>query len=261
MLSAFKKEILDIYKWLELPAAPDELNGGKPDLKIKSLIEKFKKNMSLKDLAQVYKDALSELSGVMSCAEDNNFCEWIKEFKSLLMKSYLTVNQYISRNKVLIEKCDMLARDTQFRPLFDEKRQLFSIGYSAEDEQLNRSYYDLLASEARQTSLIAIAKGDISQEHWFRLGRPLVTSGRLRGLVSWSGTMFEYLMPLLIMKNYKNTLLDQTYRFVITAQKDYGSRRHVPWGVSESGYYAFDIALNYQYRAFGVPKLGLREAL
>ncbi|KUO77746.1 MAG: hypothetical protein APF77_17805 [Clostridia bacterium BRH_c25] len=161
----------------------------------------------------------------------------------------------------LIGRVDKLIEDTSFLPLFDSKRKLFSIGYNEEEEQLTKSYYDLLASEARQASLIAIARGEVKKEHWFMLNRTLTSVNGYKGLLSWTGTMFEYLMPLLIMKDYPNTLLHETYDFVVRCQKDYGRRRKVPWGVSESGYYAFDFRLNYQYKAFGIPSLGLKRGL
>ncbi len=167
------------------------------------------------------------------------------------------------RNRLdnIIERVDRLIEETSFLPLFDSRRKLFSIGYNEEEEQLTRSYYDLLASEARQASLIAIARGEIKKEHWFTLNRTLTSVNGYKGLISWTGTMFEYLMPLLIMKNYPNSLLNETYDFVVRCQKDYGRRRKVPWGVSESGYYSFDFRLNYQYKAFGIPSLGLKRGL
>lgn len=161
----------------------------------------------------------------------------------------------------LVERIDRIIAGTSFLPLYDSKRKLFSIGYNEEDEQLTKSYYDLLASEARQASLVAIALGEVKKEHWFMLNRTLTAVNGYKGLISWTGTMFEYLMPLLIMKDYPNTLLHETYDFVIRCQKDYGRRRKVPWGVSESGYYAFDFRLNYQYKAFGIPSLGLKRGL
>src|SRR6185437_9218349 len=123
------------------------------------------------------------------------------------------------------------------------------------------SYYDLLASEARFTSFIAIAQGKLPQEHWFRLGRMLTNAGGRPALLSWSGSMFEYLMPLLFMPTHERTLLDETYRAVVARQIEYGRERGVPWGVSESGYYEFDAQLNYQYFAFGVPGLGFKRGL
>ena len=99
------------------------------------------------------------------------------------------------------------------------------------------------------------------KKHWFKLGRALSVVDGYRGLVSWAGTMFEYLMPLLVLKNYKNTLLDETYGTIVRSQKSYGDKRNAPWGISESGYYAFDMLFNYQYKAFGVPDFGLKRGL
>ncbi|HPL99970.1 MAG TPA: glucoamylase family protein, partial [Bacillota bacterium] len=165
------------------------------------------------------------------------------------------------KSEGLIERIDKLIEETSFLPLFDNKRKLFSIGYNEEEEQLTKSYYDLLASEARQASLISIARGEVKKEHWFMLNRTLTEVDGFKGLLSWTGTMFEYLMPLLIMKDYSDTLLHETYDFVIRCQKDYGNKRKVPWGVSESGYYSFDFRLSYQYKAFGIPSLGLKRGL
>ncbi len=151
--------------------------------------------------------------------------------------------------------------NTDFSPLYDSERKLFYIGYHCEEGKVDNSHYDLLASEARQLSYISVANGSVPKEHWFELGRTLTESGAFRGLVSWTGTMFEYLMPLLIMKNIPNTLLDETYRFVLYCQQKYGVKRNAPWGTSESGFYSFDMELNYQYRAFGVPELGLKYGL
>ncbi|HHV95362.1 MAG TPA: glycosyl transferase [Clostridiaceae bacterium] len=161
----------------------------------------------------------------------------------------------------LKKRIDTIINNTKFLPLYDTKRQLFYIGYDAEKNKFSKSYYDLLASEARQASYIAIARGEVDVKHWFKLGRRFTMIGDYRGLVSWTGTMFEYLMPLLIIKNYENTLMDETYRFVIAAQKRYSKMRNIPWGVTESAYFAFDMNLNYQYKAFGVPELGLKRGL
>jgi len=161
----------------------------------------------------------------------------------------------------LKKRIDSIINNTKFLPLYDPKRQLFYIGYDAEKNKFSKSYYDLLASEARQASYIAIARGEIDVKHWFKLGRRFTMVEDYRGLVSWTGTMFEYLMPLLIIKNYENTLMDETYKFVIAAQKRYGKRRNIPWGVTESAYFDFDMNLNYQYKAFGVPELGLKRGL
>jgi len=148
-----------------------------------------------------------------------------------------------------------------FRFLFDRQRGLFPIGYRVADASLDSGYYDLLASEARLTSLIAIAKGDISATHWFRLGRALTPLGHGAVLLSWSGSMFEYLMPSLVMYTPRHSLLDQTCRLAVVRQVQYGGERGIPWGVSESAYSGRDRAYTYQYSAFGVPGLGLKRGL
>ena len=145
--------------------------------------------------------------------------------------------------------------------LFNRTTKLLAIGYNVTDRRLDASYYDLLASEARLASFIAIAQGQLPQEHWFALGRQLCIVHGQPVLLSWSGSMFEYLMPLLVMPTYPHTLLDQTYRSVIAAQIEYARQRNVPWGISESGYTTVDAAMNYQYRAFGVPGIGMKRGL
>ena len=145
--------------------------------------------------------------------------------------------------------------------LFDDARYLFTIGYNVDERRADLGSYDLLASEARLGIFVAIALGQIGQESWFALGRSLTSTAGTPVLLSWSGSMFEYLMPMLLMPSYDNTLLDQTCRAAVQRQIEYGAERGVPWGISESGYNATDTALNYQYRAFGVPGLGLKRGL
>ena len=151
--------------------------------------------------------------------------------------------------------------DFEYDFLYDANRHLFSIGYSVTDHRLDNSFYDLLASEARLASFVAIAENKISQDHWFHLGRRVTTSDGKPTLLSWSGSMFEYLMPLLVMPTYEGTLLDATYSAAVARQIEYGAERKVPWGISESGYNKTDAHLNYQYLAFGVPGLGFKRGL
>jgi cellobiose phosphorylase len=145
--------------------------------------------------------------------------------------------------------------------LFDKERRLLTIGYNVGERRRDAGYYDLLASEARLCNFVAIAQGQLPQESWFTLGRLLTATSGEPVLLSWSGSMFEYLMPLLVMPTYENTLLDQTYKAAVARQIEYGKKRAVPWGISESGYNMIDVHLNYQYRAFGVPGLGLKRGL
>jgi cyclic beta-1,2-glucan synthetase len=156
---------------------------------------------------------------------------------------------------------EAMVQTMDFRFLFDSSRKLFSIGYRVADGTLDPSCYDLLASEARLGSFVAIAKGDVSPRHWFLLGRALTPVGRGAALVSWSGSMFEYLMPLLVMRQPARSLLDLTCRLVVARQIQYGAERTVPWGVSESGHNLRDVELTYQYSNFGVPGLGLKRGL
>ena len=148
-----------------------------------------------------------------------------------------------------------------FRFLYNHSTDLLAIGYNVSDRRLDGASYDLLASEIRLCSFVGIAQGQFPQEHWFALGRQLCIVSGEQLLLSWSGSMFEYLMPLLVMPTYDNTLLDQTYHAVVNAQIDYAKQRDIPWGISESGYNAVDTGMNYQYRAFGVPGTGMKRGL
>ena len=149
----------------------------------------------------------------------------------------------------------------EFGFLFDPARQLLAIGYRVAEGSLDPNCYDLLASEARLASFVAIAKGDVPARHWFRLGRDLTPVDRGSALISWSGSMFEYLMPSLVMRAPDGSMLAQSNRLVVRRQMKYGAELGVPWGVSESAYNARDLELTYQYSNFGVPGLGLKRGL
>jgi cyclic beta-1,2-glucan synthetase len=183
------------------------------------------------------------------------------ELRAAIDRSRAYAEELIDRAMRLAELADDFVEETEFGFLFNTERQLFSIGFSLTDGRLDASYYDTLASEARLASFIAIATGQIHHEHWFKLGRSLTPTGTARALLSWSASMFEYFMPLLVMRAYPGTLLDETYRAVVERQIQYGVQLGTPWGISESAYNAQDLEGNYQYRAFGVPGLGLKRGL
>ncbi len=170
-----------------------------------------------------------------------------------------------ARLLALALRSDALADRMDWTFLYDRERGIFSIGFRLADAEgpgrLDDSFYDLLASEARLASFIAIARGDVPQEHWFRLSRALVSVEGHTTLVSWSGSMFEYLMPLLVLRSHAETLLEGTCRAVVEAQIRYGRRQRVPWGISESAFGVVDQHGSYQYKAFGVPGLGLKRGL
>ncbi|MEX2586104.1 MAG: glucoamylase family protein [Balneolaceae bacterium] len=157
--------------------------------------------------------------------------------------------------------CEQMVEEMDFTFLYDQKRALFHIGFDVATFRLDTSTYDLFASEARIASYIAISRGQILPEHWFQLSRRLTNLRKNEVLLSWSGTMFEYLMPLLFMRSYPNTLLSHTYDCVVEWQREYAERRGFPWGASESAYYFLNLEMHYQYRAFGVPGLGMKRGL
>ncbi|MHB1413789.1 MAG: GH36-type glycosyl hydrolase domain-containing protein [Chloroflexota bacterium] len=167
----------------------------------------------------------------------------------------------VARVEGLIARVERLADAMSLRFLYDHKRRLFPVGYNVDQRRFDSSYYDLLASEARLASLVAVARGDVPAEHWFALGRLFGKAQGHRVLLSWSGTMFEYLMPLLLMRSYRHTLLDEAHREAVALQIEYGRQQGVPWGISESAFAAIDVNQIYQYQAFGVPGLGLKRGL
>ena len=154
-----------------------------------------------------------------------------------------------------------LSESINMRFLYNAERRLFSIGFNVSEGRLDRAFYDLLASEARLGSFVAIARGDIPTEHWFAMSRPYGAIGRRRALLSWTGTMFEYLMPLLFQRSYGNSLLDKAAREAVAIQIAYGRKHQVPWGISECAFGDLDIHKTYQYQAFGVPELGPQARL
>ena len=165
------------------------------------------------------------------------------------------------RGQQLLERIGKFIKTTNFQPLYDHKARLFSLGYHMERNERDEVLYDLMASEARSASFVAIALGQISVAHWNALGRTMTKAANRPLLLSWSGTMFEYLMPLALYAHVRNTIWDSTYRGVVNRQIEYAEQRGVPFGISESGYYAFDHQMNYQYRAFGVPGFGFKRGL
>lgn len=178
-----------------------------------------------------------------------------------LLNTLRAVRGIIEQGEDLLKRLERLIQAPDFKLLYDEKKRLLAIGYNISSLSRDTSCYDLLASEARQASFVAIALGQLPTAHWFALGRTLTKVGRETALLSWSGTMFEYFMPLLLMDCFRNTLWEETYKAVVSKQISYAAESGLPWGISESGFYAFDFQMNYQYQAFGVPGLGLKRGL
>ena len=177
-----------------------------------------------------------------------------------VVKSFLK-EEKTEENIELIKIIDNLIENTDFSKLYNKEEQIFSIGFNIEENKLTDSYYDLLASEARQASLVAIAKKDVPTKHWNYLSRTLTTLVKYKGLISWSGTAFEYLMPNINIPRYKGSLLDESCKFMIKSQMEYAKELNIPWGISEAAFNLKDLHGNYQYKAFGIPWLGLKRGL
>ena len=166
-----------------------------------------------------------------------------------------------SKITTMLDIIDNLITNTDFIHLYCKESRIFSIGFNVEEGALTQSYYDLLASEARQASLIAIAKKDVSPKHWYTLSRTLTTLNRYKGLISWSGTMFEYLMPNINIPKYPGSIISESSEFAIMSQQEYAKELNIPWGISEAAFNLRDLNNNYQYKAFGIPWLGLKRGL
>jgi cyclic beta-1,2-glucan synthetase len=191
----------------------------------------------------------------------SNVARVVADFRQAVRQALEAGEQLVAALERVGARCRTLADGMSFAFLFDPHRELFSTGYNVSNARLDTSHYDLLASEARLASLVAIAKGDAPQKHWFRLARPRTRVSSERALLSWSGSMFEYLMPLLVTESAPHSLLDETMRGAVHRQRSYGAEQRVPWGISESAYNVMDLEMTYQYRAFGVPGLGLKAGL
>jgi cyclic beta-1,2-glucan synthetase len=187
--------------------------------------------------------------------------EWFAKLRSNLTSARAMAEGLIDSYILLGRQAGEYVAAMDFTFLYNDQRQVFHIGYNVESGQLDNNFYDLLASEARIASIVAIAKRDVPIKHWLHLARPLTRLDDGMTLLSWSGTMFEYLMPPLLMRSYRGTLLEQSSRVAVEQQILYARQNGVPWGISESGFYTFDNAQNYQYRAFGVPDLGYKRGL
>ncbi len=250
-LKAIKKELKDYFPWLLLTPIPE---------KFKPLVPDFAAIPSISQLSKLEKSFLNRIVAAYNTDNSEAENEWLNQFRSGITESTRRSKEMLLRIGQLVNRCNELS-NIEYDFLYDKVQHLLSIGYNADEHRRDNSFYDLLASEARLTTFVAIAQGKLPQQSWFSLGRQLTNVGNNSILLSWSGSMFEYLMPLLVMPSYENTLLDQTHKAVVQKQMEYGKKRNIPWGISESGYNMVDAHLNYQYRAFGVPGLGFKRGL
>ncbi|MGD0458927.1 MAG: glucoamylase family protein [Terriglobia bacterium] len=218
---------------------------------------------SLLDLAKGHIGCIPILQSIREEAPSaaDPLLEWLARLMQAFAKSKWLAGEILGLGERLIQDGRELSESINMRFLYDPERRLFSIGYNVSGGRLDSSYYDLLASEARLGSFLAIARGDIPVEHWFSMSRPYSAIDRRRVLLSWTGTLFEYLMPLIFQRSQANSLLDKAARDATAIHIAYGRKRRVPWGISESAFADLDLNNTYQYKAFGVPELGLKRNL
>lgn len=246
--------------------ALDEIDFFAPWLQLDFSLEiankflEFDSIPTLKVLSNININDLSSSEYLISIDNNNEKTKLNDKFILLLKKGIDNALERIEIIDSLVLQTDNFAK-MEYDFLYDKSRHLQSVGYNVEEKKRDSSYYDLLASEARLSSFVAIAQDQLPQESWFALGRLLTTIDGEPILLSWSGSMFEYLMPLIVMPSYENTLLFQSCRTSVIRQIEYGKLRSIPWGISESAYNTVDAHLNYQYHAFGVPGLGLKRGL
>ncbi|MGD0766159.1 MAG: glucoamylase family protein, partial [Dehalococcoidia bacterium] len=255
--------------WAALPAPPDALvdsdGAGEAAASpaLLSAIRRLDEGPTLRETADLSETLMPALDGRPAALTDDGTRlarRWLARLRDAVSEASSRATDRLEAIKRLGRICDELA-DVDYDFLTDHSRNLFAIGYNVAERRRDPSYYDLLASEARLASFVAIAQRQLAQDHWFALGRLVTNSGAGPALLSWGGSMFEYLMPLIVMPTYDDTVLDRTYKAVVRRQIEYGAQRGVPWGISESGYNTTDAHLNYQYRAFGVPGLGFKRGL
>jgi len=249
-LEHLEQELQIFAPWDLLTTAPS---------KFKELAS-LNQNSTLSQLVKTARKLDKEVNKEQTAGTTSSENDWLELFQIALSQSIRQAEEQIASSHNLAQQCNDFA-DITWDFLYDKSSNLLSIGYNVEERRVDLSYYDLLASEARLGVFVGIAQGSLPEESWFALGRLLTNVNGQPILLSWSGSMFEYLMPLLVMPNYENTLLEQTSRASVACQVKYGKQTGQPWGISESGYNMISAESHYQYRAFGVPGLGLKRGL
>ncbi|MCF8028761.1 MAG: cyclic beta 1-2 glucan synthetase [Desulfobacteraceae bacterium] len=266
-----RREILKLAPWLSMldnvPAllqsdktpAAEEYNGLKGSFPLMPVLDEIEEicGSALKRLERLQK----ALNTMEATEERSQAMAWCAELKESLLSAQENAGYILSDFQEIGRQAEEMMAAMDFTFLFNPRRQLFRIGYNVDADAMDANHYDLMASEARIGSLVAIAKGDVPQSHWLHLSRPMTRVDNTRYLLSWSGSMFEYLMPVLLMRETPFTLLGQSARAAVDRQIAFGKQKKVPWGVSESAYYRFNADMHYQYRAFGVPDLGFKRGL
>jgi cyclic beta-1,2-glucan synthetase len=266
------RSLRELVPWVaHLRTAPDLLTtltgpSGDEWNRLTNLLQVIPKMNQLGDISRQGYEIIAGLREDLRKMKDGDpkrdeALAWLDELARKLETAASNIGALLSGYARLAQLADQFVEEMDFTFLYDRSRRIFHLGYNLDIASLDANYYDLLASEARIASIIAIAKHEVPQQHWLHLSRPVTQVEKDRVLLSWSGTMFEYLMPPLFLHSFEGTLLHQSSRGAVELQSAYGHLRGVPWGISESGYYRLDNNQNYQYRAFGVPGLGFKRGL
>ena len=220
---------------------------------------------SLRSLAEGRAAGLFQLVALDKLAAEINvpvpIRQWLDRLAEAVSHAQTAAGEVMGRADDAIRRLRTLSEETNMRFLYNADRRVFHIGYDVSERRMDDSYYDLLASEARLGSFVSVARGEVPVEHWWALWRPFGQAFGERPLLSWNGTMFEYMTPLILTRSYENSMLEDACRAALKCQIAYGERRGIPWGISEGAFSALDSRQVYQYRAFGVPGLGLKRGL
>jgi cyclic beta-1,2-glucan synthetase len=266
-LEALEREAGLALPWLSSrpdPVWEDALGRGPAAVAWHRVREALPLELTWADLPRASREAAAGARDLVAALADAPppARDWAQALTASLDVAAEAADRTLDALQALAARARAMVADMDFGFLYDRGRGVFHIGFNLNSGLLDDSYYDLLASESRIASLIAIAKRDVPQDHWLHLGRPMTrTLAGDYSITSWSGTMFEYLMPTLLVPTPRESLLGHSCTAIVAHHIAYGRRRGVPWGISESGFYAFDAASGYQYRAFGVPGAGLTRGL
>jgi len=267
----FLEDMSFIAPWILLPPEMPGLwdGGGEAQQgrlsRLREMLGHLDEIPSLKEVARLEQELIPLIEGIiggmiLTDEESQKAHEWFLKLRGAIKEAGTRSAQRIKAIDYIILRCNELS-GIEYEFLYDKKSHLLSIGYNVSDHKLDSGCYDLLASEARLCSFVAIAQGRMPQKHWFTLGRLIAKAEGDPVLVSWGGSMFEYLMPLLVMPTYDGSLLDRTYKAAVNGQIRYAAKNNIPWGISESGYNKLDVNRVYQYHSFGIPDMGFKRGL
>ncbi len=271
---AIQRTLVEMVPWIHLlEQVPVIFNESRFSLGLSTLRDNLPYNPHLGEIRNyaaagltstaTLRELLKDIqpTSVQDSGPEHEAQEWLDAIDQALIQAGDNADALLNKYTQSAVRAERFVMEMDFQFLYSPQRRVFHLGFNLDTGQLDNNYYDLLASEARIASIIALAKGDVPQSHWMQLSRPLTRVEGTYVLLSWSATMFEYLMPTLFLRSYPGTLLADSAQGAVLHQIAYGKTKGVPWGISESAFYLFDANQNYQYRAFGVPGLGFKRGL